>query len=152
MTDDAYDFVRLGAVIAERIEEQGMSQVELARRTGLHRVTIGRIVKGQLKSPPSPVTAQALERALGWLPGSVEAVLRGGMPAEGSYDGKYLRVRIDNETEFVRDLVRKITFEVDADAPLSRIVAAEAIAEAALREAGLLPPLDDQAIDESSNK
>jgi hypothetical protein len=65
------------------------------------------------------------------------------MPAEGSYDGEFLRVRINNETEFVRDLVRKITFEVDADAPLSRIVAAEAVAEAALREAGLLPPLDD---------
>lgn len=148
---DAYDFARLGAVVAERIKELGMTQIDLARRTGLHRVTIGRVVKGQLKSPPSPATAQSLERALGWLPGSVEAVLQGGMPAEGSYDGEFLRVRIDNETEFVRDLVRKITLEVAPDTPLSRIVAAEAAAEAALREAGLLPPLDDQETDEPSS-
>lgn len=151
MTDDAYDFVALGAAIAKRLKELDLTQVELAQLTGLHRVTIGRLVKGSSKAPPSAVTKQALERALGWLPGSVEAVLRGGVPAEGSYDGLFLRVPIDNETEFVKDLVRKITFEIDPDTPLSRLVAAEAAAEAALREAGLLPPLDDQGADVSTS-
>lgn len=139
-----HDFERLAAAIVEARKAKGWSQDDLIRESGLGRSTIQRLERGRQQVPPNKATIQSLERALGWLPGSVEAVLRGGMPAEGSYDGKFLRVRIDNETEFVRDLVRKITFEVDPDTPLSRIVAAEAVAEAALRKAGLLPPLDDR--------
>jgi transcriptional regulator with XRE-family HTH domain len=146
-----HDFERLAAAIVEARKAKGWGQDDLIRESGLGRSTIQRLEAARQKTVPNKATVQSLERALGWLPGSVEVVLGGGMPAEGSYDGKFLRVRIDNESEFVRDLVRKITFEVDADAPLSRIVAAEAVAEAALREHGLLPPLDDQASDETNS-
>lgn len=81
------------------------------------------------------------------MPGSIQAVLEGGVPAVGSYDGRFLRVRIDNEDEIVHDLVRKISIAIDPDVPLSRIIRAEAVAEEALREAGLLPPLDDLDVD-----
>lgn len=146
-----HDFERLAAAIVEARKAKGWGQDDLIRESGLGRSTIQRLEAGRQKTVPNKATAQSLERALGWLPGSVEAVLSGGMPAEGSYDGEFLRVRIDNDTEFVRDLVRKITFEVDADAPLSRIVAAEAVAEAVLRERGYLPPLDDQVSDETNS-
>ena len=139
------DFERLAAAIVDARKAKGWGQDDLIRESGLGRSTIQRLEGARQKTPPNKATVQSLERALTWLPGSVEAVLNGGMPAEGNYDGKFLRVLIDNETEFVRDLVRKITIEIDPDTPHSRVIAAEAIAEAALREAGILPPLDDQA-------
>jgi transcriptional regulator with XRE-family HTH domain len=144
VTDDAYDYERLGGAIRDRMKVLGMTQTELAQRTGLHRVTIGRLVNGRQKSPPSAVTMQALERALGWLPGSVDAVLRGGIPAIGGYDGRFLRIQVGDADAFVHDLVRKITLEIDPDTPQSRVIAAEAAAEAELRRRGLLPPCDDQ--------
>ena len=150
MTDD---LKQLGEAIAARREELDLTQAELADLTGLHRVTIGRLEKGAGKARPTRATAQALERALGWLPGSVDAVLDGGVAAVGTFDGRFLRVQVDDAGEIVHDLVRRISMAIDPEVPLSRILRAEVIAEEALREAGLLPPLgtpDDEGA--NSNK
>lgn len=52
-----------GEILEDYIESFGMSQAELAIRTGLAKKTINEIIKG--KSPITPETALKLERALG---------------------------------------------------------------------------------------
>lgn len=52
-----------GEVLADYIESLGMTQAELASRTGLARKTINEIIKG--KSPIAPETSLKLERTLG---------------------------------------------------------------------------------------
>jgi transcriptional regulator with XRE-family HTH domain len=143
---DSAAWEQLGKIARRRREELGLTQAEVAGLAGIATQTVHRLEKGVR---PSRYTSSwsKLERALGWLPGSIDAILEGGMPAAGSYGVRFLPVPIDKKTEFVQNLVRKITFEIDPDTPLSRLVAAEAAAEAALREAGLLPPLDDQESD-----
>lgn len=52
-----------GELLLETIEERGMTQVELAERTGRKEKTINEIIKG--KAPITPETAIQLERVLG---------------------------------------------------------------------------------------
>lgn len=52
-----------GEVLEEYLESSGMSQAELAARTGLTRKTINEIIKG--KSPITPESALKFERSLG---------------------------------------------------------------------------------------
>jgi HTH-type transcriptional regulator / antitoxin HigA len=52
-----------GEVLEEYLEDLGMTQTELADRTGLAKKTINEIIKA--KSPITPETALKLERALG---------------------------------------------------------------------------------------
>lgn len=52
-----------GEVLDEYLESLGMTQAELATRTGLAKKTINEIIKG--KSPISPETSLKLERTLG---------------------------------------------------------------------------------------
>lgn len=52
-----------GEVIEEFLDTLGMSQAELAARTGLAKKTVNEIIKG--KAPITPDTALKLERALG---------------------------------------------------------------------------------------
>ena len=52
-----------GEVLEEYLDAHGMSQAELAARTGMAKKTINEIIKG--KAPITPDTALKLERALG---------------------------------------------------------------------------------------
>ncbi len=52
-----------GEVLEEYLEDLGMTQAELADRTGLTKKTVNEIIKA--KSPVTPETALKLERALG---------------------------------------------------------------------------------------
>ena len=52
-----------GETLADVLEDRGMSQAELARRTGLAIKTVNEIIKG--KAPITPGTALKLERVLG---------------------------------------------------------------------------------------
>lgn len=147
-----HDFERLAAAIVEARKAKGWGQDDLIRESGLGRSTVQRLERGRQQAVPTKATIRSLERALGWLSGSIEAVLAGGVPAAGSYDGRFLRVDVGDAGAFVHDLVRKITIEIDPDTPQSRVIAAEAIADAALREAGFLPPLDAHETGPTSNE
>lgn len=66
MSDNEYtpDFVSPpGETLAEKLEEFGMTQAELAARTGRPKKTINEIIKG--KAPITPETALQFERVLG---------------------------------------------------------------------------------------
>ena len=52
-----------GETLAEMLEERGMSQAELAKRTGRPMKTINEIIKG--KTALTPATALQLERVFG---------------------------------------------------------------------------------------
>lgn len=55
--------VRPGEIVEEYLDGLGMTQAELASRTGLAKKTINEIIKG--KSPITPETAMKLERTIG---------------------------------------------------------------------------------------
>lgn len=141
---------RLASLARQRRDDLGLTQAELGQLAGTATQTVHRFEQGNKPTRHSSSWSK-IERALGWLPGSIDAILDGGEPIVGSYDGRFLRVQIDNTNAFIHDLVRKITIEIDPDAPQSRVIAAEAVAEEALREARLLPALDDESSSNASS-
>lgn len=104
----APDFVSPpGETLADVLEEQGMTQADLARRAGLSKKTVNRIVKG--KEPITPETALKLERVLGiparfWL--AREQHYREFLAAAAERDS--LEAQIKWIEQFpIRDMVRK---------------------------------------------
>lgn len=59
-----------------------LSQLDIAERGGPSTTTQSVIESGELVSAPQTSTLAKLDRALGWAPGSAEAVLYGGIPTE----------------------------------------------------------------------
>ncbi|WP_344248224.1 MULTISPECIES: helix-turn-helix transcriptional regulator [Actinocorallia] len=70
---------RLAEAVQRRRAELGLSQRALAERGPLSRDRVQKI-EGALRDDYSLTVLTALERALGWQTGSVEAVLAGGEP------------------------------------------------------------------------
>lgn len=73
------DYARLQAAVLEACAERGWLQTDLIERSGIGRSTVQRIYRGEQRKP-SPRTRMQLEIVFGWAPGSVMAILRGGMP------------------------------------------------------------------------
>jgi transcriptional regulator with XRE-family HTH domain len=74
------DFQRLAGAIQARATALGLSQQDLVSRSGLSRTTVQKLWQGDDTYAPSRRTRVAIEDALDWAPGSVEAVLAGGEP------------------------------------------------------------------------
>lgn len=74
------DFQRLADAIQARTTALGWSQQDLVSHSRLSRTTIQKLWGGDTTYAPSRATRAAVERALGWSPGSVTAVLAGGDP------------------------------------------------------------------------
>ncbi|WP_409463588.1 hypothetical protein [Amycolatopsis sp. GA6-003] len=55
----------------------GIDREEVARRMGMDKKTVDRIIQG---TAVAKATLGRLETALGWMPGSTQAVLAGGQP------------------------------------------------------------------------
>lgn len=73
------DWKLLGQTVARRRAELGLSQVEVAHRGPLSLDRV-QAIEGAKKSGYRLGTLAALERALEWEAGSIEAVLDGGQP------------------------------------------------------------------------
>jgi len=69
---------RLAQLMDDRRIELDLAWEEVARRAGVAGLTLRRIRSGE--SALSRRTAAKIERALEWLPGSVEAILAGNGP------------------------------------------------------------------------
>lgn len=76
----SYDFERLAEAIIAAREAKTWTQDDLVRESALGRSTIQRLESGKQTAYPSRATIQALERTLGWAPGSVRSILGGGEP------------------------------------------------------------------------
>jgi predicted GIY-YIG superfamily endonuclease len=82
----------LGAVVRERRIELGMTQTSVARAAKLDVALVRSVERVEKTDYPAAALA-ALEGALDWHPGSVEAVLRGEVPACLSQDEVSARAR-----------------------------------------------------------
>lgn len=71
--------IRFGRVVKERREELGMSQSELAGTLNVAEGTVSAIEQGRRIRGVAGRTQAALDRALGWAPGSSHEVLGGGV-------------------------------------------------------------------------
>ncbi|MFJ6487030.1 helix-turn-helix domain-containing protein [Streptomyces californicus] len=73
------DWVRLGHAIEAARDAKGMTQVALATAADVSESTIQNLEAGKarVRQPPS---VKKVEAALGWAPGSADAVLAGGEP------------------------------------------------------------------------
>jgi len=72
---------RLGELVLARRHELGLSLREAARRAGIMRPTWTGMEHGSRRT--AAYNFAAIERALDWRPGSIEAVLAGGEPEAG---------------------------------------------------------------------
>lgn len=72
-------WVRVGAAVRAARKAQELTQAELAGRAGVSAGTIRAIERGTEYGSVNP-TLRAVEAALSWAPGSVQAVLDGGEP------------------------------------------------------------------------
>ena len=85
------DYSHLAEAVRARARELGYTQDDVIRISRLGRTTVQRIWSGSVAHTPSRATCIALEKALGWAPGSIAAVLAGGEPTvrrETSGDGE----------------------------------------------------------------
>ncbi|MGW9245822.1 helix-turn-helix domain-containing protein [Streptomyces badius] len=73
------DWVRLGHAIETARDAKGMTQVALAEAANVSESTVQNLEAGKerVRQPPS---VKKVEAALGWAPGSADAVLAGGEP------------------------------------------------------------------------
>lgn len=69
---------RLDGAIGARRLQRGISWTTLATQVGVSESALRNIRRG--RNLPSDLTKHRLEDALGWAPGSVDAILEGGEP------------------------------------------------------------------------
>lgn len=79
MSDMTTDWARLADAVESRRGELGISQAEVAARGPLSKDRVQALESGKERNYRR-ATLMALERALGWEYGSVQAVLTGGRP------------------------------------------------------------------------
>lgn len=70
---------RLAKAVRRRRDGLGLTQVQLANKADVSEPTIRTLERGEKESYRRP-TLRAVELALDWMPGSVDAVLDGGEP------------------------------------------------------------------------
>ena len=74
-----YEWKRLADYVRTARDERSWSQAELAEQAGIGLSTVALLERGAYRTR-IPNTVPAVERALGWAPGSARAVLAGGEP------------------------------------------------------------------------
>lgn len=74
-----WDWTALATALKDRRSDLRLTQEELAERAGVHTGTIKDYEAGKAYTR-MPKSWSALERALGWAPGSARDVLQGGAP------------------------------------------------------------------------
>lgn len=84
MNWDPKDWERLGALLKEAREAQGLSRRALAEETGLSEKAIQTAEEGRVPSARWPKSVDVMASALGWASGSARAVLDGDRPTAGS--------------------------------------------------------------------
>lgn len=94
------DWSRLGAVIARRIDDLRLTRSDVQERGGPSPATVRAIINGRSRTL-SVSKRRDLERALNWLPGSVDDVLAGGDPRIVRADrvGIAVRQKVDRKEE-----------------------------------------------------
>src|ERR1700729_2113204 len=103
MSDDL-DWHRLAAAVTARRNELRMSQSDVRAIGGPSTPTLGKIESAHVKSI-KPFTKIALEDALRWTRGSVDAILASGIPTLALPAGTSGRVEVLHEENGERILI-----------------------------------------------
>ena len=72
------DWAAVARAISERVRELGWRQRELAERSHVSAAVVREIQRHTVERRRSPRTLESLSVALGWEPGRLDAVLKGG--------------------------------------------------------------------------
>lgn len=91
------DATRLSEAMEKRRLELRMKWTQVAERADLSQAGLGAIRRGERS--PSPLTRARIEHALQWAPGSVDAIMAGGEPANAA------------QASDVSDVVRELLVE-----------------------------------------
>ena len=103
------DWSRLGVAIRDARKATGLGQRELAERARMSRSTVQYLEAGRVPTGRDPHSLPAIERALGWPPGTALAVAEGA-DAPKSGEGEEIEVR----HEPLRDpsLIEKLPLQI----------------------------------------
>jgi transcriptional regulator with XRE-family HTH domain len=105
---------RLGAAVRSARARIGLTIDEVADQGGVSPTTWGKVERGE--DGVRRTTYAIVERVLGWEAGSVEIVLDGGEPVQGSEPATVPRVR---RTDFIAEWERSIIDEIWANPVLT---------------------------------
>ncbi|MBL8926338.1 MAG: helix-turn-helix transcriptional regulator [Pseudonocardia sp.] len=108
----ADDWKRLGKAIEDRRFERGLSQEQLVKRGGPSHQTVRNIERG-LVADYRPTTFRKLDRALDWLDGTSEKILR-GTATEDDIAGVWVRAGSGDERVQITPDGRPLGRVVDA--------------------------------------
>ncbi|NUQ95324.1 MAG: transcriptional regulator [Streptomyces sp.] len=86
MNRDPEAWATLGRALTRARQAQGLTQDELAKHAGVSTASVQSAEAGKVPKARMPYTVPAIATALGWSPGSVEAVLAGAEPPGGWKD------------------------------------------------------------------
>jgi DNA-binding XRE family transcriptional regulator len=101
---------RLAAAVRAARTAQGLTQRQLAERGGIRPLTVLTTERGD--RTPRPATLAALERGLGWTPGTAQAILAGAeppMPGTSPPPGPPAVRTADSDTVDLAALAHQIT-------------------------------------------
>lgn len=140
------NWARLADAIRRRREALGFTQVQLAKLAEVTDTTIRNLEGGREFRRP-PASLPAVERALGWSPGSARTILAGGDPAlaiETARLDASAPHEVENDPDtpegvgmIVRNTVIEVVGVLAPNTPLSEVQEIEARAlEAVLRRGG----------------
>ena len=74
------NWAAVARAVSERMDELGMSQMDLVRRSGVSDATIRRLTRGDDRYGFRRTSLAAVSKALGWRPDALTAISRGEDP------------------------------------------------------------------------
>jgi transcriptional regulator with XRE-family HTH domain len=101
------DWEAVSRAVAKRRNELGLTQEDLAERSGLSTSTVGPIERGERKHRPGLRTLEALSTGLGWPPQYLDNVLH-GRPRQDTDEPATAEATLQSRIESLEQMLRKI--------------------------------------------
>ncbi|MEU0667143.1 helix-turn-helix transcriptional regulator [Streptomyces lavendulocolor] len=138
MNRDPEMWARLGQALKQARLARGLSQAELADAAGASTASVQSAEAGVVPKARMPITYARIATALGWPPGSVEAVLNGEAPPGWSD----VSVQQQIDADVLEGVITNAMVRATDNATAAEIRAATKIALDELRRRGLIPETD----------
>lgn len=133
-------WARLGQFLLRARRTRRLSQAELADLAGVSTASVQSAEAGTVPKSRMPYTLPAIATALGWPPGTVEAVLDGGDSPDAGWRDISVQQQIDAEQ--LGGIMTNAMVRAMEGTPAAEIRAATQIALDELRRRGLLDETD----------
>ncbi|MEV5443525.1 helix-turn-helix transcriptional regulator [Streptomyces sp. NPDC052644] len=137
MNRDPNAWTRLGQALRHARLARGLSQGEVAAQARVSTASVQAAEAGVVPKRRMPITLAPIATALGWPPGSVEAVLEGGRPP--GVEGIDVSVQKYIDEEMLGDVMTSAMVRATDSVTTAEIKAAVKIAVDELRRRGAIP-------------